>query len=121
MWSIGNFGEDLGDLGPGGTLNGPRGIALDVSGNKMYVTNRVGNTISRADLDGNFGEDLGDLGPGGTLNGPYYIALDLRQPLPPATIPTLSEWGMIILSLLMAGSAILIIRRKKLVIPNSVR
>jgi hypothetical protein len=31
------------------------------------------------------------------------------------TIPTFTQWGMIILSSLMAGSAILIIRRRKLV------
>jgi DNA-binding beta-propeller fold protein YncE len=73
----GTGGEDLGNLGPGGTLSGPVGIALDVSGNKMYVVNMTSGRISRANLDGTGGEDLGNLGPGGTLSSPYGIALDV--------------------------------------------
>jgi hypothetical protein len=75
----------------------------------MYVANG-GNTILRADLP-NGSNPVTLTIPAGFLNDPYGIALDLRQPST-STIPTLSEWGMIILSLLMAGAAILIIRRK---------
>jgi len=32
---------------------------------------------------------------------------------PPAAIPTLSEWGMIIFALLMAGTAIVFLRKRK--------
>jgi len=77
----------------------------------MYVANYNNDTISRANLDGTGGVSLGNLG--GTLNEPHGIALDLRQT--GLAVPTLSEWGMIALSLLMAGSAILIMRRRKLV------
>jgi len=105
----GTGGVSLGNLG--GTLNGPQGIALDVWSGYMYVANGTGNTISRANLDGTGGVSLGNLG--GTLNEPHGIALDLRQT--GLAVPTLSEWGMIALSLLMAGSAVLIMRRRKLV------
>jgi DNA-binding beta-propeller fold protein YncE len=98
-------------LSPALTLYGPTGIALDLDNGHMYVVNS-GNLIYRANLDGTDATDLGNLA--GTLGNPFGIALDLRQPSPAAAVPTLSEWGMIILSLLMAGSAILIIRRRKL-------
>lgn len=53
-----------------------------------------------------------------TPSYPYYYALvdnvKLTAPTaPPASIPTLSEWGMIFMSLMMAGSAIWIIRRRQ--------
>jgi DNA-binding beta-propeller fold protein YncE len=95
-------------------LSGAIGIDLDVTGGKMYVV--AGGAAMRADLDGGNPEDVTPAG----LSGAYGIALDLRGPSSAAMVPTLSEWGMIILSLLMAGSAILIIRRKRLVTPNSV-
>jgi len=105
----GTGGVSLGNLG--GTLNGPTGIALDLSNGYMYVANYNNDTISRANLDGTGGVSLGNLG--GTLNEPHGIALDLRQT--GLAVSTLSEWGMIALSLLMAGSAVLIMRRRKLV------
>jgi len=44
----GNNGVDLGNLG--GTLNAPRGMGLDITGNKMYVGNSGNNTVTQADL-----------------------------------------------------------------------
>ncbi|MBI3913928.1 MAG: hypothetical protein HY327_07050, partial [Chloroflexi bacterium] len=63
----------LGNLN--GTVSGPNGIALDLAGGKMYVTNTGNNTISRANLDGSGGINLGNLS--GTVSGPNDIALDV--------------------------------------------
>lgn len=38
---------------------------------------------------------------------------DIAEPLPIAAIPTLSEWGMIFMSLMMAAAAILMIRQRR--------
>jgi len=67
----GTGATSLGDLG--GTLVGPRGIALDTVHGKLYVASPGNNTVVQANLDGT--------GPvalnlGGLLDGPYAIALD---------------------------------------------
>lgn len=45
-------------------------------------------------------------------NVAYWIAGNSRQP--ESAIPTLSEWGMIFMSLILAGSALWMIRRRQL-------
>ena len=56
----------------GGVLN-PQGIALDVTGRKMYWTDWGTDTIRRANLDGSGVEDLVTTG----LVDPWGIALYL--------------------------------------------
>src|SRR5262249_29167099 len=53
-------------------LAGPRGIALDLPGGKMYWAERFGGDIGRANLDGSGQEILLQ-----NLNTPLVIALDL--------------------------------------------
>ena len=45
-------------------------------------------------------------------SGPHDYVMTVSCPGEPEAIPTLSEWGMVILSLLLAGSAIWVIRRR---------
>ena len=66
-------GSNVEDLVSGTGLNGPDGLALDLSGGKMYWTNVGTNKIQRADLDGSNVEDLVTSG----LSVPYGLALDL--------------------------------------------
>ncbi len=66
-------GSNVEDLVSGTGLNGPDGLALDVSGGKMYWTNVGTNKIQRADLDGSNVEDLVTSG----LSVPYGLALDV--------------------------------------------
>ena len=66
-------GSNVEDLVSGTGLNGPDGLALDVSGGKMYWTNVGTNKIQRADLDGSNVEDLVASG----LSVPYGLALDV--------------------------------------------
>jgi hypothetical protein len=51
-------------------------------------------------------------GPGGAYDG-GVVSFDIREEEKPESIPTLTEWGMIIMSLLLAGSAIWMIRRRR--------
>ena len=60
--------EDLVTTG----LNEPSGIALDVSGGKLYWTDARTDKIQRSNLDGSAVEDLVATG----LNEPSSIALD---------------------------------------------
>ncbi len=66
-------GSNVEDLVSGTGLNGPDGLALDVSGGKMYWTDVGTNKIQRADLDGSNVEDLVTSG----LSVPYGLALDV--------------------------------------------
>lgn len=92
-------------ISTGTGLGGPRteGLALDVGAGKMYWTQAPG--IWRADLDGSNREEL-ITGLGFSVWG---IALDLREP-----IPTISEWGLLAMTLLVltAGTLVLIRRRE---------
>lgn len=47
----------------------------------------------------------------GTFNS-WTLNIDYDAPIAPVAIPTLSEWGMIIMSLMMAGSAFWMMRRR---------
>ena len=66
-------GSNVEDLVSSAGLNGPDGLALDVSGGKMYWTDVGTNKIQRADLDGSNVEDLVTSG----LSVPYGLALDV--------------------------------------------
>ena len=87
-------GSSVEDLVTSGLIT-PRGIALDLTGGKMYWADSgtccaFDGKIQRADLDGSNVEDLITTG----LSSPYGIALDLATP---QSIPTLSVWGTLLL------------------------
>jgi hypothetical protein len=68
-----------------------------------------GETVPYAEFDltdGQIGDDTG-------VDGTIYDQGGPAQQGGPAVIPTLNEWGMIILSLLMAVSAFIVIQRRK--------
>jgi hypothetical protein len=88
-------------------LGSPFGIALDVAGGKMYWTDWVTHKIQRADLDGMNVEDLVTSG----LSNPRFIALDIR--VVRRVVPTLTEWGMIIFPILLAGTALIVMHRRR--------
>ena len=83
----------------------PVRIALDLARGKIYWTegSPADFMISRANLDGTGGEFLIT-----GLTSPSGIALALQ----PAAIPTLGEWGLIVMTLLLITSATSIIRRR---------
>lgn len=83
-------------------LAGPpiEGLALDLSVGKLYWS-QWGGTIHRIDLDRANYEVL--ITSSSTALG---IALDLREP-----IPTVSVWGMIVLTLLMLTAGSIVITR----------
>jgi len=56
----------------GATLNNPRGVAIDASGN-IYVTNSGNNTISKYNASGTY---LGTFGSGATLSFPKDLVFD---------------------------------------------
>lgn len=65
-------GSGIEDLVVGGGLDGPDGLALDVSGGKMYWTDAGASRIQRANLDGSSVENLVT-----GLGIPYGLALDV--------------------------------------------
>jgi hypothetical protein len=76
----------------------------------MYWTDVDTLKIQRADLDGMNVEDLVTTG----LSFPFGIALDIRVDRRVLRgVPTLTEWGMIILPILLAGAASLVMYRRR--------
>ena len=102
-------GSDIEDLVATG-LGSPRGIALDLTAGQMYWATFNPSKIQRANLDGSDVEDLVTTG----LLVPHAIALDLR----PTAIPTLSEWGMLAMTILLLASGAIVIARRS---PSSPR
>jgi sugar lactone lactonase YvrE len=56
----------------GATLNNPRGVAIDASGN-IYVTNSGNNTISKYNSSGTY---VGTFGSGATMSSPKDVVFD---------------------------------------------
>ncbi len=97
-------GTDVEDfISTTGELGGPpiEGLALDLSAGKVYWS-QWGGTIHRIDLDRANYEVL--ITSSSTALG---IALDVREP-----IPTVSVWGMIVLTLLMLTAGSIVISRR---------
>jgi len=91
------------------------GIAFDDSGN-FYVAENDTNTIYKFDtaLQCSIFVDAAAI-QAVTGIDPYLgggIAFAPRPAPPPAAVPTISQWGMIILSLLLAVTAIFVLRRR---------
>ena len=88
-----------------GGLFQPMAIALDLGGGKMYWPDNGTDKIQRADLDGTNVEDLvtGVAGPAG-------IILDLSTPA--ENIPTISEWGLVAVTLLVLAAGTIIIAQR---------
>jgi len=90
------------------------GIAFDSSGN-FYVAEENSDSILRFDsaLNGSVWIPAAAMqavtGMAPDLDGGIAFAIGV----PPAAIPTINQWGMIIFSLLMAGAALWIMRRKQ--------
>ncbi len=78
------------------------------NGQKMYWADSDTEKIQRANLDGSSVEDLVTTG----LWHPNGIALEQRPSVPPP-IPTLSEWGLMVMTaLLMASGWRMIVQRR---------
>lgn len=108
------------------------GITLNT--NSVYIQVEANGALARATLDWN-GNNYPMTGSGRswniTLNNlddrtyTYYATgtgstystpqrtITIQQALPTASIPTLTQWGMIIFSLLLAGMAIFVLRRRQ--------
>jgi len=112
--------------------DGPNGVAVSKSGDFLFVSNFNDNSISmyRINVDGSI-EAVGgspfasggiaptNIKTSSTANLLFTSLRDSDQVAsfsftehPSVGIPTLTEWGMIILSLLLAGTAIFVLRRR---------
>ena len=80
-------------------LSLPTGITLDIIEEYMYWTDRGTGKIQRSQLDGS---DVQDLVSSGQIQ-PWGIAISAQGcPIPPiAVVPTMSQWGMILLGLIL--------------------
>lgn len=86
----------------------PFSIELDAAAGKMYWTSEANpGRVRRANLDGTDVEDLAT-----TVDGVFFahgIALSLAVETP---IPAVSQWGMIVMALLVSCAATLILPRR---------
>ena len=95
---------------PGGSQ--PVGVAVTPNGAKVYVANYNAGTVSVIQTSDNTVLATVTLPPGsdpiafGKFIGPAPAP-------PPATVPTLSEWAMILFGLMLAGGAAVMIQRRR--------
>ena len=107
---------------------GPWGVGVNATTNKIYVANSADETVSV--IDGatdtvtatvNVGNGPISVGVNATTNKIYVanftdetvsVIEDAPSPAPTTPVPTLNEWGLIILSLLMIGIGYITIRRR---------
>lgn len=84
-------------------------IALDLPGGKIYWVGGFGHdTIKRANLDGSGVEDA-------FTGMPFATAMTIAPVLsPPADIPTVSEWGLVAMSLLMLTAGTVVFMRRRM-------
>ena len=92
-------------------MDNPGGITLDLDAGKLYWADTGTEKIQRANLDGTNVEDLVTTG----LRNLSGIAIDPRVtpigPQPP--IPTVSQWGLIALTLLFLTSGTIVMGRER--------
>lgn len=96
-------GSGVEDLIATKPFTNPRGIALDIRAEKLYWTDPQVGKIQRANLDGSGVEDLVVGFP-----EPADIVLDLSR----NEIPTVSEWGLVVMGLLILVVGKLLIGRR---------
>ena len=54
-------------------------------------------------------------GSGGGLDEPRFLVFHPSTAPAPTAVPTMAEWGMVIMSVLLGGSGIYLLRRRKAV------
>ena len=93
----------------------PIDVTLDLDAGKMYWSlGAPDSRILRANLDGS---NVEDAVIGGGLQAPSGLALDLTTPPPP--IPTVSQWGLtVMVMLLLIGATTIFARRKSPLLEN---
>ena len=97
-------GSGVEDLIATKPFTNPRGIALDIRAEKLYWTDPQVGKIQRANLDGSGVEDLVVGFP-----EPADIVLDLSR----NEIPTVSEWGLVVMGLLVLTVGIVVLGRRR--------
>lgn len=90
------------------------GVAVDPSGNFVYVSNFSANQITRFTINqtsGALAAPAPSVFPTGT--GPMFLISRPAPPAPPPTppIPAASTWSLALLSILLTGSSALLYRR----------
>ncbi len=84
----------------------PLGIMLDTENAQVYWSDALGRRISRAKTDGTGITVVQDTSP----DAPSSFALDLT---PGPEIPTLSEWGLATMTLLMLVAGTIVLARRR--------
>lgn len=90
------------------------GLAFDSTDSTLWTTSNFGsNELAQFDTSGNLLRQF--TVPGLPMGSPFGMEFQFSgEAPPPASIPTLSEWGIIIMSLILAGSALWMIRRRQI-------
>lgn len=96
---------------PGGS--GPFGVAVTPDGARVYVTNFANGTVSAIQTSDNTVLTTVTLPPGSQTYG-FGQFIGPVPPPPPATVPTLSQWALILFGVMLAGGAALYLQRRRI-------
>jgi len=105
----GTTGDFINNFASGGGLDLPFGLVFGPDGN-LYVSSLGTNEVLRYNgTTGAFMDVFVSMGDGG-LDGPSFLVF---QELPPRNIPTLSEWGLIVMAGVLGIVGFMVMRRRK--------
>jgi len=105
----GTTGAFMNVFASGGGLDEPLGLVFGPDGN-LYVSSGVTDQVLR--YNGTTGAFMNVFASGGGLSLPIFLVF--HAPAPAVTaVPSLTEWGIIVMSLLLGGSGIYQLRRRR--------
>jgi len=92
-------------------LANPSEIGLTPTGHRAYVTNPGSTIVTVIDTAANAVVGAVSVGQGPQAAGPF---IGPTPSSPPAAVPTMSEWAMILLGVLLAAGAALTVQRRRM-------
>ena len=108
---------------PGGTAGTPYNFTVTASGSPTFgatglppglsIDPATGAITGTPTAPGSYNVTVTASNAGGAATANYSITIAAAVAVTPTVIPTLSEWGLILLSLLMAGAVMLGLRREE--------
>jgi 6-phosphogluconolactonase (cycloisomerase 2 family) len=102
---------------------GTNALVLNPAGAFLFATNNYSRNITTFNVNTSTGVLSGattqtgnTLGNSGYITGIAYVGGTQQPPQPPSVIPTINEWGMIILTVLLGIGAVYYLRKRRLTV-----
>lgn len=106
--SSGNRDDPWPLLAAGGFIQGPTGVAVDATSD-VIVADHHAHSVIRVKPDGSQEEEIYS---GSPLDSPLGLRVVIHEPIP-EPVPTISQWGLIAMTLLVLTAGTLVYARRR--------